>query len=350
MTQKIVPYKSVYQTLESRIRSGELSGKLPSQAQLISEFKVSHNTIKKVLDQLKLAGLVTGHQGKGVYVSQPPNAKRAGTAGIYLSYLQHMGIPFYMRALATLKTELEQHNWDLDYLGNIDGFDPHRHQALIVLESLPGEFDVQKVISQHQTRIIQLNNQFDPLLPATFSNNIQCGYLAMQQLYRAGHRNIGIITRETYHADSIFAYRLQGAKKFAAEHKSIRFIQLELDLRPFPDSPGAAAETATDKLLKAMPDVTAVFAFTDVISLGVISALQKRNLKVPEDISLISVDDLDFAQLTNPPLTTFREDAEAIGRAAAQFILQTPAPGPENMQLDFAPQLIERNSIKYINS
>ena len=97
-----------------------------------------------------------------------------------------------------------------------------------------------------------------------------------------------------------------------------------------------------------MPDITAVFAFTDVLSLGVLSALQQSGLRVPQDVSLISVDNREFAPLTNPPLTSFAEDAEGIGKKVAAIILDESSDSNKVENYAFVPHLIVRKSVRNI--
>jgi DNA-binding LacI/PurR family transcriptional regulator len=62
----------------------------------------------------------------------------------------------------------------------------------------------------------------------------------------------------------------------------------------------------------------AVFTGDDDAAIGVLRALHKHGLKVPEDIAVIGFDDLGFAPFLNPPLTTVRAPTESVGRIAAE--------------------------------
>jgi DNA-binding LacI/PurR family transcriptional regulator len=62
----------------------------------------------------------------------------------------------------------------------------------------------------------------------------------------------------------------------------------------------------------------AVFTGDDDAAIGVLRALHKHGLNVPEDIAVIGFDDLGFAPFLNPPLTTVRAPTESVGRIAAE--------------------------------
>jgi len=62
--------------------------------------------------------------------------------------------------------------------------------------------------------------------------------------------------------------------------------------------------------------VTAIMCASDLIATGVIMEIQKRGLKVPEDVSVIGYDDLPIASQLTPPLTTIRQDRTDLGKSA----------------------------------
>ena len=54
---------------------------------------------------------------------------------------------------------------------------------------------------------------------------------------------------------------------------------------------------------------TAIFCFSDMMALGALQALQEREIKVPEEVSVIGFDGIDFSTLTTPPLSTVAQPA-----------------------------------------
>ncbi len=79
---------------------------------------------------------------------------------------------------------------------------------------------------------------------------------------------------------------------------------------------GAAAAAA--ELLDG--DVTAVFCDDDILAGGVYLAARARGVRIPEDLSVVGFDDLDFARVLAPPLTTIAVDAEGLGAAAFEAL------------------------------
>jgi DNA-binding LacI/PurR family transcriptional regulator len=75
------------------------------------------------------------------------------------------------------------------------------------------------------------------------------------------------------------------------------------------------------QILAMIPDVTAVFAASDEMAFGVIRALRERGRSVPDDVSIVSVDDIALAAYCSPPLTTVRQDFYRYGAAAVALLL-----------------------------
>jgi len=78
--------------------------------------------------------------------------------------------------------------------------------------------------------------------------------------------------------------------------------------------------SAVRSLINQRPLPTALLCGNDLIALGAISALQEANIRVPEDISVVGVDDIIFARLACPPLTTIHVPREELGRLGFEIL------------------------------
>jgi LacI family transcriptional regulator len=104
---------------------------------------------------------------------------------------------------------------------------------------------------------------------------------------------------------------LRGAAKSQA-------IQL-VELGPFePKFEGGI--DGTDLAIEA--GVTAIVAYNDLMALGVLSRLHARSIRVPEDISVVGFDDVLYAAMCAPPLTTVSMPMESAGRTAVDILLR----------------------------
>lgn len=176
--------------------------------------------------------------------------------------------------------------------------------------------------------------------PGLFSlnfDNFEGGRLATQHLIGLGHRQIAFITGESDHPDT--SERLRGYRA-ALEGAGIAY---NTDLVV----PGAYSEVsgmlAVEHLLAGPQRFTAIFAANDQMALGAILGLQRRSLRVPEDVSLVGFDDLPTSLYSIPPLSTIHQPAYELGRLAAAAMLQLMADRKPSATVP-PPRLIVRES------
>ena len=138
---------------------------------------------------------------------------------------------------------------------------------------------------------------------------------ATRHLVELGHTRIAFISGPRDHPDAI--ERLRGYQQ------ALR----DAGIAPAPElvAPANFLESggmlAIDQLLASREDFTAVFAANDQMAYGARLALYRRNIRVPDDISLVGYDDLPNSTYSMPPLTTVRQPVYDIGRLAAQAML-----------------------------
>ncbi|WP_447009976.1 substrate-binding domain-containing protein [Saccharothrix hoggarensis] len=91
----------------------------------------------------------------------------------------------------------------------------------------------------------------------------------------------------------------------------------------------------------SLPDTDATFALGDLPALGALDALRRAGIDVPGDVAVAGFDDLAFASLTEPALTTTSHPVEQIAGNAAVAVLERRAPSPST---PFPSILIHRDS------
>jgi DNA-binding LacI/PurR family transcriptional regulator len=95
-------------------------------------------------------------------------------------------------------------------------------------------------------------------------------------------------------------------------------------IRPFPvtsaDYRIDAGASAVSAILSAPERPTVIFCGSDLIAMGAMNALEEAGIKIPEDLSIIGIDDISFAFLARPPLTTISVPRERLGITAFQAL------------------------------
>ena len=103
--------------------------------------------------------------------------------------------------------------------------------------------------------------------------------------------------------------------------------------------------TAMEYLLKHCPDITAVFAMSDLMALGAIRALNDHGLRVPQDISVSGYDGIALGRYSTPRLTTIRQNSERLAQRGAEILLNCIENGSSAVHEVVPFELIEDESV-----
>lgn len=155
---------------------------------------------------------------------------------------------------------------------------------------------------------------------------------AAEYLIDHGHRHIGLLGGVDPDVQGQVAYkRYHGLSSCLKEHnlsfvRSRQYSPCEFSLE--------GGYEAGKNLLHTFPEVTAVFCMSDTVAIGAMRAFSEAGRRIPEDISVIGFDGIDYSQFTVPRLTTVCQDTETIVRSSVNDLLmriKTDAPSRHNM-------------------
>jgi LacI family transcriptional regulator len=168
------------------------------------------------------------------------------------------------------------------------------------------------------------------------------GDLAVSHLLEAGHQRIAYVSGPRTIRQ--VADRFEGALR-ALDRVGKRPADLHLiDVGALNVASGQKAGADIAGMTTGRP--TAVFCTNDLIALGVLQEMTRHKIRVPEDISIVGYDDIDFAAAAAVPLTSVRQPRQQLGRTAARMLLEEAAAGEahQHQQVIFEPELIVRQS------
>lgn len=178
-----------------------------------------------------------------------------------------------------------------------------------------------------------------PNLGHVSSDNVGGAIEAVRHLAAMGRRRIATIHAPTAHAvggERLIGYRI------GLEEVGLPCLPEYLAEADFLLYDG---KTAMEQLLALDERPDAVFAASDVMAIGAISAIEEAGLRVPDDIAIVGFDDVPYATLVSPQITTVRQDAPAQGIAAAEGLLSMIAdPSSSPIELIVPVELIVRES------
>lgn len=160
--------------------------------------------------------------------------------------------------------------------------------------------------------------------------------LAVEHLLDLGHPTVWHVPGDTYW--------LETEQRREAWEQAL----IERGITPPPVIPGDWTPESgyrAGRTIAAIPEATAVFVSSDEMAFGLIRALHEAGRRVPEDVSVVSVDDIALAGFASPALTTVRQPFEQMGHAAAlRLIAQIEGTEVPDAVGDVHPELIIRAS------
>ena len=169
------------------------------------------------------------------------------------------------------------------------------------------------------------------------------GDLAVSHLLSVGHRDIAYISgpRSIRQVADRFEGALRAFERAGRPAGDLHIIDVgSLNV-------AAGQKAGADIAALAPADrPTAVFCTNDLIALGVLQEMTRHKISVPEEISIVGYDDIDFAAAAAVPLTSVRQPRQQLGRTAARMLLEEAAAGDshQHQQVIFEPELIVRQS------
>lgn len=179
-------------------------------------------------------------------------------------------------------------------------------------------------------------------LSSFYTNDEEASYQVGSYLIKQGHKKIGVIGG-TLSATQISSSRYEGCLRSFKEN-GIDFEEKKAYI-PCRYSMEDGYQAAK-KLLKQVPDVTAIIALSDTIAVGAMRAIRDAGKKVPDDISVVGFDGISLSNYCIPRLTTIMQDTDRMAKEGVELMLrQIHYPG-EGKDVSVPFRLLERESVR----
>ena len=168
----------------------------------------------------------------------------------------------------------------------------------------------------------------------------RAAYDATEYLIERGHKKIGMISGAEN--DQIAGLpRIEGYRQALADNS----LTISEDRIVYGDFAYRSGIASMEKLFERCPDITAVFATSDEMAVGVLSWAYKKGVRVPDELSVIGYDDTQDAEMAIPPLTTVRQPVYEMGQGAVEMLFS----GKEKAKSVIMPhRIVERDSVRRI--
>ena len=250
------------------------------------------------------------------------NFRRGKTQQIIV-VIPSVGVPFFEGVMRGIWRVAKEQNFNILVMEthyNTLAFDDYSRMifskqadGIILLSSLSPfeEPIVDQNGGKHPPIVLSLENVATELshFPSVRIDNIAAAKDATSYLIDLGHRNIAFIYGRPHENSTLTEYRERGFRQAMSDAGISVNESWVIDGKMSIDG----ARQAARQMLHYGKRPSAVFCANDEMAMGVLHEIKHAGLKVPQDISVVGFDDIRFAEVSDPPLTTVSQPAEEIG-------------------------------------
>ncbi len=332
-------------------------------------------TIKDVARRAGLSVATVSRVLNGKFTVDPELAKRVHAAAAELRYkpnrmardlrrqvssvwsviLSDIGNPFFTTMVRSIEEDAAAAgysivlcNTDDDPLKEANYLDIARSQnvaGIIISPASEVETDLSRLIDDGIPAVCVDRLPADRNVGAVLVDNFSGSHLGTTHLIEQGYKRIAFIGGP--HTTTTARERRQGYE--AALAQADREVDAKLVVEANHKQDGGAA--AMLQLLGLSPRPDAVLVANNLMGVGALESLVASGARVPDDLGLVSWDDLPWAVVMRPSLTVIAQPVEQIGRTAAALLLETIAGVPfANRHIVLPPQLAIRDSSRRIEA
>ncbi|MED0686430.1 LacI family DNA-binding transcriptional regulator [Anoxybacillus ayderensis] len=305
---------------------------------------ISDKTRKKILRTIEEIGYHPNSHARALMT------KKYWTIGVVFIEALGVGIkhPFFSAVIESFRKKVGELGYDLLLLSPhaengrknyLDRLLSRGVDGIIVVSPQQFSKEIEELIDHDIPSVfIDINSKN---VSVVSSDNYYGSQLVIDYLYSLGHRKIAHIAgaSETFAGSERLKGFLDAVKKYSLEIPKSYIVD-----GGYFDVTGG--EIAMNKLLALPERPTAVYVAGDMMALGAIQSIKKHGLSIPKNISVVGFDDIQLASLSDPKLTTIRQNTELIGMQAANILVeQINRKKKIPMNITVPVELVKRESV-----
>ena len=328
-----------------------------TEKELCAIHGVSRQTVRQAMMRLESENVICRVRGSGTFVSgrtaAPAAAPAKKTVGVISTYFSDYIFPHIVTGIESVLGEAGYqmqlsitHNRVLEETQALESMISSGVCGLIVEPSksaLPNpNMPLYRELRENGVPLVFFNAKYPWAdFPCVAMDDEAAGKTVTDHLFDNGHRSIA----------GIFALDdIQGHKRYSGFMRSC----LEHNVKGFEQNVfwystadrNVIFRYARDKLVDLFSETTAAVCYNDKMAVGLLQFCRENGISVPDDLSVVGIDDSRYAAICEVPLTTVRHPHNMLGSAAAEILIgMIERIRPEPSDRIFTPELIVRNSV-----
>ncbi len=273
--------------------------------------------------------------------------KSTATIGVIVFNILHMLTTQVLRAIEDM---CQQHDFHVIVCNTDD--DPEKERKYIdmlwakqvdgfIIFPTGKNVDLYKKMIEARLPLVFIDRTVEGIdVDAVLLDNEGAVQLAVRYLVKQGYQHIGLV------APPFASHVIPRTERIHAFRHVLRAANLPIEEEWIVTEQVKRIPERLDALLRQNKLPEAIFAINDLTLMEVLTFVKKHQLSIPTDVALISIDDVPFASVYTPSLTTIAQPAFDMGKKAAERLFMQMDGETRPQMFRLAPKLIERDSAK----
>lgn len=329
-------YQSVADSLRQEIENGVYSGKrlLPTEQLLCQRFQISRQTVRRALSVLEGEGLITRRQGSGSRLRErmEPAPLLNCTVAVVTTYINDYIFPRILQGIETILTA----NGSAPLLfatQNQVSIERKILQTLLTIKDLNGvliegsktvlpnpNLDLYQKLIDQGVHLVFINGTYPELssIPSVLADDYGGGQMLVEYLHQKGHQNIaGIFKSDDMQGTLRYSGYIQALRTLGLPMEDGQVCWYHTEARK-----SFRSEAFLDSVLHSFQGCSAIVCYNDEVAIRVITHLKKRNIRIPEDMAVVSFDNSQYSELAPVRITSLSHGSQNLGELAADLMLR----------------------------
>ena len=283
---------------------------------------ISPTKAKEIIDTANELGYVRSHSA----MSLASNNRSSRLIGVYLHINEDKSITheLFSRIMNSFRQEVEKEGYDICFVRNMDDKEKYGYDELIASRGIDGVFALADNLFSNKFSDFVLHSNVPTVTFDIYrskhmvsSNNKESVAELVDYLVSLGHTRIAYV----YPNESGVSEARRDGFLMGLERNNIPFDERMIVYGPYYGA--EAAKIATDNALGNGLNPTVIMYPDDYTAISAIPYLRKLGYKVPKDICVTGFDGIEVGSVMRPSITTVKQDADEIGRQAANLLLKS---------------------------
>lgn len=361
MEEPVAKYKEICLWVKKRLDSGELKpgDKVESEYRLCEQFKVSRQTVRHAIAVLEEEGIVKRYRGSGTYISDSehviPKKEKTMQIAVMTTFVQEY---IFSAIIRELEAQFSSAEYSLQI--SVTGNSVERERLILknilnknMVDGLIAEttksglpnpnLDMYRKLMEKGIPVLFINSYYPQLdAPYVSLNDKMAGKLVTNYLIRCGHRNIAAIFKgDDGQGHQRYAGYLEALMEAGVKINDKWVVWLDTDMM-------SDIEESARWFHRRLKGCTACVCYNDEVASKLLAVCKQNGVKVPDNLSVISIDNSDIASYCEVPLTSANNPIRHMARIAALQMLDMIDGKEVPRSTELEAEIVARESVAVV--